>query len=325
MIDTAIVLAAGLGTRLAPLSSVRAKAALPVGGEAIIRRQIRWLAAAGVRRVVVNLHHRPSTITEALGHGDDLGVEVRYSWERQVLGSAGGPRQALDLVDAERVIIVNGDTLTDLNLAALASEHQALGASVTLAAVPADLRRYSALLVSSNGSFTGVVRTGTAPEHIAAGNRPAHFIGVQVAERRAFAAAPPGEPSESIVWLYPALTTARPGAVRVWVTDASFHDIGTPADYLRTATSVAAAEGKLPDRGARVAIDPAATVERSVCWDDVRVGAGAHVVDCILADGVRVPAGLHVSRASVVRAAGVAPGPGSRMVGDLLIAPFDGG
>ena len=60
MIDTALILAAGLGTRLAPLSAVRAKAALPVAGEALIRRQVRWLAAAGVRRVVVNLHHLPA-------------------------------------------------------------------------------------------------------------------------------------------------------------------------------------------------------------------------------------------------------------------------
>jgi NDP-sugar pyrophosphorylase family protein len=126
------------------------------------------------------------------------------------------------------------------------------------------------------------------------------------------------------MWLYPALTSARPGAVRVWMTAASFHDIGTPADYLRTATSIAAAEGMPLDRGARADIAPTAIVERSVCWDDVRVGAGARVFDCVLADGVRVPADLHVSRASVVLAAGVAPRPGSRVVGDLLIAPFDG-
>ena len=79
MIDAAILLAAGYGTRLAPLSWVRAKAALPVAGEPIIRRQIRWLAAAGVRKVVVNLHHLPASITGLVGHGRDLDVEVRYS------------------------------------------------------------------------------------------------------------------------------------------------------------------------------------------------------------------------------------------------------
>jgi NDP-sugar pyrophosphorylase family protein len=119
VIDAAILLTAGFGTRLAPLSWVRAKAALPVAGEPIIRRQIRWLAAAGVRRVVVNLHHLPASITGLVGHGGDLGVDVRYSWEPRVLGSGGGPRRAFDLLDRDRAFIVNGDTLTDLDLTAL--------------------------------------------------------------------------------------------------------------------------------------------------------------------------------------------------------------
>ena len=87
-----------------------------MAGEALIRRQIRWLAAAGITRVVVNLHHRPATITALVGHGDDLGVAVSYSWESTILGSAGGPRRALDLLDRDRFLIVNGDTLTDLDL-----------------------------------------------------------------------------------------------------------------------------------------------------------------------------------------------------------------
>ena len=136
MIDAAILLAAGYGTRLAPLSWVRAKAALPVAGEPIIRRQIRWLAAVGVRRVVVNLHHLPATITGLVGHGGDLGVDVRYSWEPLVLGSGGGPRRAFDLLGRDRAYIVNGDTLTDLDLEALAAAHAAHQPLVTMASTP---------------------------------------------------------------------------------------------------------------------------------------------------------------------------------------------
>ena len=89
----ALVLTAGLATRLRPLSLVRAKAALPVAGEALARRVLRWLAGAGVTDAVLNLHHLPHTLTAIVGDGSDLDLRVRYSWEMPVLGSAGGPRR----------------------------------------------------------------------------------------------------------------------------------------------------------------------------------------------------------------------------------------
>ncbi|PYQ75170.1 MAG: hypothetical protein DMG04_08055 [Acidobacteria bacterium] len=116
-IRDALVLTAGLGTRLRPLTNVRAKPAIPVAGEPMIRRIIGWLAANGVSHVVLNLHHLPETLTAVVGDGGDLGVRVRYSWEQpRVLGSAGGPRQTLPLLDGDALLIVNGDTLTDLRL-----------------------------------------------------------------------------------------------------------------------------------------------------------------------------------------------------------------
>src|SRR6266540_3588892 len=94
----ALVLAAGLGTRLHPLTLARAKAAAPVDGEPLARRTIRSLVAQGFADLVVNLHNKPETITAAVGDGSDLAARVRYSWESPVLGSAGGPRHALPLL-----------------------------------------------------------------------------------------------------------------------------------------------------------------------------------------------------------------------------------
>src|SRR5215468_3964491 len=96
----ALVLTAGLATRLRPLSLVRAKAALPVAGITLVERILARLAAAGVRDVVINLHHLAHTITAVVGDGSPLGVRVRYSWESPVLGSAGGPRHALPLLES---------------------------------------------------------------------------------------------------------------------------------------------------------------------------------------------------------------------------------
>ena len=91
----------------------------PVNGEPLVRRVIRWLAAAGIRDSCSICIIGPRRSPRVVGDGSDLGVRVRYSWEQPVLGSAGGPRHALPLlVDARRrrFLIVNGDTLTDVDI-----------------------------------------------------------------------------------------------------------------------------------------------------------------------------------------------------------------
>lgn len=321
MIDTAIVLAAGLGTRLAPLSAVRAKAALPVAGETLVRRQLRWLKAAGVRRVVINLHHLSATITASVGHGDDLGLDVRYSWEPIVLGSAGGPRRAFDLLDAERAYIINGDTLTDVDLHALAAQHARQRPLVTLAVIE-PRPGYNTLMADREGCMTGVVAAAAFGTDDAADAIAGHFIGVQVAERGAFASAPRDTPTEVLKWLYPQLAAAEPASVRVWRTAASYHDIGTPAVYHATVGTFARAEGRPLDCGSPVAIHATADVAGSVIWDRVIVGRRAVVRDCVIGDDVVIPEGAHVERAAIVPAAIVPPGTPGGAVGDLWVTPF---
>jgi NDP-sugar pyrophosphorylase family protein len=226
----ALVLAAGLGMRLRPLTDVCAKPALPVAGEPLIRRIVRWLAAHDVRDLVVNLHYLPHTITAVLGDGSDLSVRVRYSWEQpQILGSAGGPRHALDIIGDDTFIIANGDTLTDLNVRALVDAHRRSDALVTLALVPNRApEKYGGAILKDDGTVTGFAARGVA----ARGSF--HFIGVQMVRAEAFRQLPPGQPAQSIGGLYDALIAARPGSIRGFVSDAAFWDIGTPEDHART-------------------------------------------------------------------------------------------
>jgi NDP-sugar pyrophosphorylase family protein len=278
----ALVLTAGLGTRLQPLSFVRAKGALPLGDEPLARRILRWLATAGVRDAVLNLHHLPHTLTRAIGDGSDIGVRVRYSWEMPVLGSAGGPRRALPLLGDHFFLIVNGDTLTDLDVAALVADHQSSGALVTMAVIPnTEPGKYSGIAADAAGRFTGFVPRGSAEPSF-------HFIGVQVVDPRAFATVPAGTPYQ-VGALYPALASAQPDRIRVFRTGADFLDIGTPADYLHTALTLADRDG-LRCAGLNSQVDFSASVERSVLWDDVVVEAGAMLKECVVADGVVVPA-----------------------------------
>ncbi len=298
----ALVLTAGLATRLRPLSHVRAKAALPVAGTPLVHRIIRWLAGAGIRDFVLNLHHLPQTITALVGDGTQFGVRVRYSWEMPVLGSAGGPRRALPLLGAPRFLIVNGDMLTDASLPDLMAAHDRPGTLVTMAVVPnAAPEKYGGVLVDDEGTVTGFTRRGSQQPSY-------HFIGVQVAESAAFATLPDNRPLESVGSLYPELMRTNPGSVRVCVSNAEFLDIGTPADYLETCLRLAEREGHV-------------LANDCVLWDHVEIEPGARLERCVVTDEVRVPSDADWSDVTVRVAAGELE-PFERREGSLAIGPI---
>ena len=314
--NRALVLTAGLGTRLRPLTLTRAKAAVPVDGEPLARRVIRWLVANGIADLVLNLHHRPASLTRALGDGSDLGARIRYSWESPVLGSAGGPRRALPLLldgtAGRTILLVNGDTLTDVDLGELAAQHRRNGALVTMALIANRWpEKYGGVLLDSRGAVIGFTRRGDS--------RPSyHFIGVQAAEAEAFAALADGVPAESVLELYPRLMAARSDAVMGFVSDASFQDIGTPGDLLRTSLDLAAADGRRdrPRWGRRVRVAGSASVVRSLLWDDVSIGEEARLEDCIVGDGVAIPAGSVFRRRAIVCTEVEPAGPSETRVGE---------
>ena len=311
----ALVLTAGLGTRLRPLTHVRAKAAVPVNGEPLVRRVATWLASCGIREHVYNLHHHPASIAACLGDGTSLDIHVRYSWEPTVLGSAGGPRHALPLLTdgtADRFLIVNGDTLTNVDLDAVLDRHDRSGAQITMSLIPNPAPdKYGGVAVSPDGFVTGFTRPGAAGESF-------HFIGVQVATAGVFRRVDDNVPSESVNGLYPVLMREARGSIAAFISDASFSDIGTPLDCLRTSLALAVHEGdRLVSENAR--IEPTAVVERTAIWDDVVVGAHATLRDCIVADRVTIPAGASYERCAIVPAGAHAAAGDERIEGDLLI------
>jgi mannose-1-phosphate guanylyltransferase len=307
----ALVLTAGLATRLRPLSLVRAKAALPVAGIPLVHRILRSLAASGVTDAVLNLHHLPHTLTRLVGDGSPLGMRVRYSWEVPVLGPAGGPRRAAPLLGST-FLIVNGDTLTDLDVRGLVAHHRHSGALVTMAVVPnAHRDKYSGLSADDDGALTGFAKRGS-PENAY------HFIGVQVVEAAAFASVPDDVPFETST-LYTSLIAGRPGSIRLFRTAAEFFDIGTPADYLDTSLRLDEREGHHAVAGPQTRVDSTARVERSILWDDVVVEAGTMLRECVVTDGVRVPADTSWHGVTM-RVADGELAPGEHRIDDLAIA-----
>jgi mannose-1-phosphate guanylyltransferase len=299
LIDCALVLTAGLGTRLRPLTDVRAKAAVPVAGEPMIRRIVRWLTAHRVHDIVLNLHHRPETIAAAVGDGSDLAARVRYSWEQpDLLGAAGGPRQALPIIGAETFFLINGDTLTDVDLDALSESHHATGSLVTLALVPnPEPLRYGGVRLDGGRRVIGFAPSGVTAEG------SYHLVGVQIVHSSVFASLPAGRPARSIGGVYDALIVQQPGAIRGFVCDAVFWDVGTVPDYWSTSWAFVAAEGLVDVTcGRRVRIHPDARVSRSILWDDVDISKDCVVDECVVTDGVSVPPGVSYRRTILLRA-----------------------
>lgn len=268
---------------------------MPVAGEPLVRRLLRYGAGWGIRDFVLNLHYLPETITAHAGDGGDLGVHVRYSFESPVLGSAGGPRKALALLPDEPFFIINGDTLTNVDLHALAGNHRETGALVTIAVIPNHRPdRYGGLIVDASGRFHSVVPRGS---HV----RSYHVVGVQMANPSAFARLPLNEPAESIGALYKDLVRENLGHVRAFLCDADFWDVGTPADYLDACLSIGRTEGNVRQIGRGSVIDPSAAVTDSVIWDDVMVSAGVTLERCIVADGVTIPAGASFRNCAIIQ------------------------
>jgi len=308
-----MVLAAGLGLRMRPLTLLRAKAALPVLNRPLLHWTLESLARHGVTDVVVNLHHLPWTVRSALGDGRGFGLRVQYSLERSLLGTAGGPRKVRALLGEEPVLLVNGDVLFDFDLGQLIARHRSSGARATLALKPnPDPRRYGPVVTGPGGWVRSLPnlprRRGTV----------SLFTGVHVLDPALLDRLPPG-PSDSVRDLYAPLVAAgeRIQGVRV---RGAWYDLGSPRAYLDSQLALLASgfagtgRGPLVEAGARVSrgvritrsvvgrgavIGVGASVIRSVLWDGARIGAGARVRDTIVATGARVDAGQEV-RDSVI-------------------------
>ncbi|WP_276522304.1 nucleotidyltransferase family protein [Kallotenue papyrolyticum] len=127
-----MILAAGAGTRLRPLTDTIPKPMLPIAGEPLLAHTLRWLQAAGIREIALNLHHLPQVIRQGLGDGAHWGVRLRYSEEAELRGTAGALLPLRDFFD-QSFVVVYGDLLLNLDLTTLIDTHRARGSMLTIA------------------------------------------------------------------------------------------------------------------------------------------------------------------------------------------------
>ena len=302
----AMVLAAGMGMRMRPLSDLLAKPVLPVLNQPLLHHTLRLLARHGVRDVVINTHHRPDTIRRAVGRGRRFGLRVRYSHEPEILGSGGGPRQVRDFFGTGPALLVNGDCVFDFDLTRLLRRHRDSGAVATLALRPnPDVRRYGPVVTGPGGWIRSMRRLPRA-----ARGTISLFTGVQVLDPALLEELPEG-PSDIVADLLAPLLArgARLLGVRA---RGQWFDLGSPASYLRSQLRLLAGargrtrRGSLLARDARVARN--ALIRTSVLGAGSRIGARAHVTRCVIWPGARVDANARVTGSIVTTGGRVAEG-----------------
>lgn len=217
----AIVLCAGLGTRLRPLTDTIPKVMVDIGGEPLLFRQLRMLRDAGVTQVAMNLHWLGDVIRDAVGDGTAFGIQARYHDEPELLGSAGALNGFPGFFD-ERFFVVYGDVYYELDLAALADFHAVRGADFTIAtAVADDPTRCGVLRIAPDARVEAFVEKPPSAPPDAPTN-----TGVYVCEPGVAAMIPPGM-SDFGADVIPSLIASGEN-VYAFSAPAIVQDIGTP-------------------------------------------------------------------------------------------------
>jgi len=151
----AMVLAAGLGTRLRPITYAIPKPLVPVLNRPVMEHSVRLVARHGFAEAIANLHWFPETIENHFGDGSDFGIDLAYSHEQQLLGTAGGVRNVAEFL-GDSFLVVAGDALTDLDFTAMREFHESHDGLVTLATKRvANTDEYGVVIAGEDGRIQG--------------------------------------------------------------------------------------------------------------------------------------------------------------------------
>lgn len=301
----AMIVAAGLGTRLRPLSELRPKPAMPIRGVPLIAYPLALLARCGVTETVINVHHQPEMLVAAAERYAPPGMSLRFSFERELLDTGGGIRRVADFLrESDPCLILGGDMIVDTDLPALLETHRTRGDAITLL-LRDDPRvaTFGSIGVDPEGRLRRIATRFDLGGEEAAGL----YTWVNAVAARAFERLPERDVFGHLDdWIAPLLAqgasdvrgeVAAPEAC-VW------EPVGTPAEYLEAnlhppplsyfdPDALARREGTRfePDLviGAGAILAAGASLQRAVVWDGEHVRAGVRASDGVFAGGVFHP------------------------------------
>ncbi|MFY9718244.1 MAG: NDP-sugar synthase [Candidatus Cybelea sp.] len=315
-----MILAGGLSTRLYPLTKSVPKPLVPVAGVPNAALLMRYLKAYGFDEIAINLHYLAEAIVEALGDGSQYGVKLHYSYEPELLGSAGGLKNIEAFFDDEPFVVIGCDEVTDIRLDELLAFHREREAIATIGLVERDdVDQYGVVVLDDRAKIVGFQEKpakGTELSKLA-------NTGVYLFSPEIFNRIPAGEFYDFGKQVFPSLQSAGEEFYGFHAPGAYWADIGTPGEYRRASYDVVRGVVRIPKTepngidasarfgndvhiegpvrigaeasigdgvsivgpsviGDRVRIEPAAILERSILWDGAEIGARATLHDTIV-------------------------------------------
>lgn len=329
-----MVLAAGLGERMRPLTEGRAKPSLPLLNRPIIVHVLDYLKRYRITEVVINLHHQPESIRAVVGDGSRIGLKIHYSEEPVILGTAGGLKKAEPLLRGDGpFILINSDFVTDCDLDAVIKKHREASALATMVLTPAQ-----------PGATYGLVEMGERDRIERISGRPAgetdprsgryHFTGIHVLEPGIFDEIPPVGKAEINSEIYPHLI-ASGKTVKGFIHSGLWRELGTPALYIdgsltllreekdpslqpfRSPAGLYLDQVSLPPEssveppaliGRGTSLGPKCSLQGVVIGKQVKVGKGCSLRSTLVWDGARIGDGARLSDCIIMSGVYVPPG-----------------
>jgi mannose-1-phosphate guanylyltransferase len=285
----AMILAAGLGTRLRPLTGKRPKALVPVVNKPVITYNIEYLKKHGIKDIVVNAHHHYRMLSDYLDRGRPFGMDIEVRIEKEILGTGGGIKNCSDFFENQPFIVINSDIITDINLTEAISFHLSNGGLATM--ILHDYERFNQVSVNRQNMVVDI-----APDKVS--GRLA-FACIHVIGPELLSYLPPSM-NFNIIGLYRDLISSGK-RISAYVSSPDYwRDIGDPESYILANRELLSMEDRACAIGADSSIDPSAELEewavvgegaiieenacisRSVLWNNVRIKKGVRVIDSIV-------------------------------------------
>lgn len=316
----AMILAAGFGARLAPLTQTVPKPMIPVLNRPLLEHTIELLRSFDIRDVAVNVHHLPEQVTDHFEDGSRFGVNLHFSREEKILGTAGGVKAARRFLEGGPFLVINGDIILDIDLSEVLRFHRKRGACLTLVArADASPEQYDPIEIQEDGRIVHFV--GASSLNIPDSTRRVMFTGVQIMEPEIFSRIPSGQFCGTAEDVFPEMI--REGLpVFAYLHDDYWIDTGNRGQYLKVHRD--ALDGKIRltagphkiQQGPRVVppvfsgencyIAPGAKVgPYAVLGNDCRVEENAVVENSVLWDGATVGSNCAVRRSILGKGAAV--------------------
>lgn len=305
MNERAMILAAGMGVRLQPLTENRPKPMMPVFNVPVVEHTLRLLKRSGIKSVISNVHYLPGVIMDYFGDGTRLDMELSWSYEGQLRGTAGGVRKCAEFLRGDTFLVVSGDALTDIDLRAFLDFHREVGALASIVVTEVtEMEHYGIVLSGEDGLVHGFQEKPRAAE--ALGNIA--NSGIYAFEPEVLDMIPTDRPFDFGCELFPQLVREN-APLYAWKHASYWNDIGSLEAYRDGCFDALAGNVELELTGftndggiylgEEVKIDGGAEVIGPVCLGDgTVVEEGAQIIGPVMiGDNVRIGSGssLHSS------------------------------